>query len=95
MGLLYMFKRLDRNRWFLCYDCLMRSGNDSVQSIFHSKAPKVLVLERPLQKCPRCGSINTKSFQDLKNERKDSTLFGLERIAKKYPTNRFEIEKAG
>ncbi|MGH9454562.1 MAG: hypothetical protein ACRD2O_11410 [Terriglobia bacterium] len=72
----------------------MQTGNDSAKSIFHSTAPKVLILNRPLQKCPRCGGINTKSFQDLKDERKDSTLFGLERIVKKNPRDQFESEKA-
>lgn len=94
MGLLNLFKPINRNHWFLCYECLMRTGNDTAKSIFHSTAPKVLILNRPLQKCPRCGAINTKSFQELKDERKDSTLFGLERIVRKHPKDQFEFEKA-
>ncbi len=94
MGLLNIFKLINRDQWFLCYECLMQSGNDSTKSIFHSRAPKVLILNRPLQKCPRCGSVNTKSFQELKDEHKDSTLFGLERIVKKHPRGQFELDKA-
>jgi len=94
MGLLNLLKPINRDQWFLCHECLMQSGNDSTKSIFHSRAPKVLILNRPLQKCPRCGSVNTKSFQELKDEHKDSTLFGLERIVKKHPRAQFEFEKA-
>jgi hypothetical protein len=43
-------------------------------------------------KCPRCGSTNSKSFQDLKDEGSGSALWGLENIVRKYPRRQFEVK---
>ena len=95
MGLLSFFRKLDREHWFICYKCLGDSNHDELKSVFHSLAPKVLVVGRSWQQCPRCGSTNTKSFAELKEERQDSALWGLERIVKKNPRRLFEVEDAG
>lgn len=95
MGLLHRFLGLNREHWFVCYNCLGVNDHDEMKSIFHSEAPKVYVLGRPWQKCPRCGSTNTKSFAELKEEGQDSALWGLERTVKKNPRSLFEVAGAG
>jgi len=91
MGLLGLFRKPDREHWFICYNCLGVTNHDETKSIFHSLAPKVIVVGRPWQKCPRCGSTNTKSFADLKEEGQDSALWGLEQTVKKHRRSHFEV----
>ncbi|MGH9451877.1 MAG: hypothetical protein ACRD11_15285 [Terriglobia bacterium] len=93
MGLLNHLRKINREHWFICYTCMGDSGHEETKSIFHSLAPKVLVVGRPWQQCPRCGGTNTKSFTDLKNEGMDSALWGLERIVKKNPRSVFEVTR--
>ena len=92
MAFLRMFQKIDRQHWFICYKCLGDSGHDELKSVFHSRGPKVLVVGRPWQQCPRCGGTNTKSFAELKEEGRDSALWGLERIVKKHPRRLFEAD---
>lgn len=93
MGLLNHLRKINREHWFICYTCMGDSGHEETKSVFHSLAPKVLVVGRPWQQCPRCGGTNTKSFTDLKNEGMDSALWGLERIVKKNPRSVFEVTR--
>jgi hypothetical protein len=93
MGLLGLFHKIDRERWFICYACLGNSNHDEVKSIFYSAAPKVIVVGRPWQQCPRCGGTNTKSFAELKTEGQDSALWGLERTVKKQSRRQFEATR--
>ncbi|MGH9407622.1 MAG: hypothetical protein ACRD3D_17515 [Terriglobia bacterium] len=94
MAFFSFFRKLDRRQWFICYQCLGDSNHDETRSVFHSRSPKVLVVGRPWQQCPRCGGTNTKSFAELKEEGLDSALWGLERIVKKNPRGMFEVEHA-
>ncbi|MGH9325240.1 MAG: hypothetical protein ACRD2B_00915 [Terriglobia bacterium] len=94
MGWLHHLLGLDREHWFICYKCLADNNNDETKSIFHSEAPKVYVLGRPWQKCPRCAGTNTRSFAELKEEGQDSALWGLERAVKKNPRSQFEFPKS-
>lgn len=91
MGLLNHLRKIDREQWFVCYTCLGTSDHDETKSVFHSLAPKVLVVGRPWQQCPRCSGTNTKSFAELKADNMDSALWGLERIVKKNPREMFEV----
>ena len=86
-----IFKRIDREHWFICYTCLGTTNHDEMKSIFHSLAAKVDVVGRLWQKCPRCGGTNTKSFAELKADRQDSALWGLERIIKRHKRSQFEL----
>ena len=93
MGILdRILNKKDRAHWFVCHTCMMQTGHDTVGSVFYSQDPPVVILGRPWQRCPRCGTTNTKSFQDLKNEGADNVLFGLERTVRKHPRNRFEVK---
>jgi hypothetical protein len=92
MGLMSLFRRVDRTRWFVCSTCMQQTGHDTVKSVFYSEAPPVLVIGRPFAKCPRCGGTNTRSFQEIKNEGSRSALWGLERIVKKHPRSQFEVK---
>ncbi|MGH9396171.1 MAG: hypothetical protein ACRD18_04900 [Terriglobia bacterium] len=91
MGLIDRLRKIDREHWFICYACLGDSDHEETKSVFHSLAPKVLVVGRPWQQCPRCRGTNTKSFAELKDEGMDSALWGLERIVKKHPRRVFEV----
>lgn len=93
MGILSLFRRIDRNRWFLCSNCLALTSHDTMKSVFYYAGPPEVFMGRPLTKCPRCGSTNTRSFQDIKNEGAESAIWGLERIARKYPRRQFEVKK--
>jgi hypothetical protein len=93
MGLLGLFHKIDREHWFICYACLGNTSHNEMRSIFYSVAPKVIVVGRPWQQCPRCGSTNTKSFAELKAEGQDSALWGLERTVKKHPRRQFEATR--
>lgn len=94
MGILDRLLKKDRAHWFVCYTCMMQTGNDTEKSIFYSEDPPVLILGRPWQQCPRCNGTNTKSFQQLKDEGSGGILFGLERIARKHPRSYFEAKPA-
>ncbi len=93
MELRSLFRRIDREHWFVCYTCMGNASHDEVSSVFHSLAPKVVIVGRGWQQCPRCGGTNTKSFAELKAERQDSALWGLERIVKKHPLRQFELDR--
>jgi hypothetical protein len=92
MAVLEHLVKRDRTHWFVCYTCMTQTGHDTLQSVFYSTEPPVLILGRPWQQCPRCSATNTKSFQELKNEGSENALFGLERIVRKYPRSRFEVK---
>jgi hypothetical protein len=42
--------------------------------------------------CPRCNDANTRSFQEMKDEGSESSLWGLERLARKYPRSKFIVK---
>jgi hypothetical protein len=86
-----ILRKRDRAHWFVCHTCMMQTGHDTVKSVFYSQHAPVVILGRPWQQCPRCGTTNTKSFQDLKNEGADTVLFGLERTVGKHPRHVFEV----
>lgn len=94
MGIFDRMLRKDRTHWFVCYTCMTQTGHDAVKSIFYSEDPPLVILGRAWQQCPRCRGTNTRSFLDLKNEGAENALFGLERIARKYPRDRFEVKPA-
>jgi hypothetical protein len=91
MGILSLFRRIDRKRWFLCSNCLTLTSHDTMKSLFYYDGAPESFLGRPLTRCPRCGSTNTRSFQDIKNDGSESALWGLERIARKHPRSQFEV----
>lgn len=91
MAFLALFKRIDRDHWFICYTCMGTTNHDETRSIFHSLAPRVDVVGRLWQQCPRCGGTNTKSFAELKAEHQDSALWGLERVVKKHARSQFDF----
>ena len=92
MGILDRLLKTDRKFWYVCYTCMQQTGHDTVKAVFYSQGPPVTVLGRRLMQCPRCGSTNTKSFQDLKDEGSGSALWGLENIVRKYPRRQFEVK---
>jgi len=92
MGLLACSLKGDRKYWHVCYTCMQQAGHDTVNSVFYSEGPPVLVLGRPWMQCPRCFSSNTKSFQDLKDEGGHAEVWGMENLLKKYPRRQFEIK---
>lgn len=92
MLLLGLFRKIDRNHWFVCNLCMMQTGHDTLNSVFYSEEDPVLILDRPWMQCPRCGSTNTRSFRDIEKNGSESALWGLERIVKKYPRRRFEVQ---
>jgi hypothetical protein len=94
MGLMSLFRRIDRKRWFVCSTCMQQTAHDTLRSVFYSEEPPVLVLGRPFARCPRCDGTNTRSFQDIKAEGWESSLWGLEQIVKQYPRSRFKVKPA-
>ncbi|HZT70689.1 MAG TPA: hypothetical protein VFC10_13190 [Terriglobia bacterium] len=94
MSILNFFKKIDRTRWFICHNCLMHNDHDTLNSIFYSESPMVNILGRPTMICPRCNDGNTRSFQEIKDEGSESTLWGLERIVRKHPKSRFIVKPA-
>ncbi|HEV3279447.1 MAG TPA: hypothetical protein VG860_21850 [Terriglobia bacterium] len=94
MGILSRLRGFDRRYWYVCYNCMMQTGHDTVNSVFYSEAPLVDVVGRPSMPCPRCASTNTKSFQTLKDEGSEAPLWGLERIVRKYPRSQFMVKPA-
>lgn len=95
MSILNVFKRIDKTRWFVCHNCLMKTNHDMLSSIFYSESPMVNVVGRPTMICPRCNDANTRSFQELRDEGSESTLWGLERIVKRHPRSRFVVKPSG
>ena len=87
-----LLRRINRKNWFVCSHCMQQTGHDTVQSVFYSAGPRVMVLGRPMAKCPRCETTNTRSFEEIKNEGAQAALWGLERIVKKYPRSHFEVK---
>jgi hypothetical protein len=94
MSILSLFRKIDRDRWFVCHNCMMLNDHDALNSIFYSDSPKVNVVGRPTMICPRCNDANTRSFQELKDEGSESSLFGLERLARKYPRSQFIVKSS-
>jgi hypothetical protein len=94
MNILARLRGIDRQHWHVCYNCMMLTGHDTVKAVFYSEGPAVLVLGRPLIACPRCGSTNTKSFQNLKDEGAEAPLWGLERIVREHPRRLFVVKPA-
>jgi hypothetical protein len=95
MGILDALGKLDRTKWFVCYNCMMQTSHDEARSIFYYDGPPILMMGRPLTPCPRCQSTNTVSFQKLKEDRSESQLWGLERTVKKHPRSFFEVKPEG
>jgi hypothetical protein len=92
MGVFKRSLKADRRFWHVCYTCMQQTGHDTRRAVFYSQGPLIMVLDRPWMQCPRCGSTNTKSFQDLKDEGSGSALWGLENVVRKYPRCQFEVE---
>jgi hypothetical protein len=92
MGLMSLFRRIDRKHWFVCSACMQHTAHDTLKSVFYSEDPPVMVLGRPFAKCPRCGSTNTRSFQEIKDDGSESALWGLERLVKRYPRRQFNLK---
>ncbi|HEV2425549.1 MAG TPA: hypothetical protein VGZ29_12040 [Terriglobia bacterium] len=92
MGILSRLRGIDRRYWYVCYNCMMQTGHDTVNSLFYSEGPLVDVVGRPLMPCPRCGNTNTKSFQTLKDEGAEAPLWGLEQTVRKHPRGHFMVK---
>jgi hypothetical protein len=92
MGVMSLFRPINRRCWFVCSACMQQTAHDTMRSVFYSKDPPVLVLGRPFGKCPRCGSTDTRSFQDIKDDGSESALWGLERFVKQYPRKQFIVK---
>jgi hypothetical protein len=71
---------------------MMHNNHDALNSIFYSESPKVNVVGRPTMICPRCNDANTRSFPELKDEGSESSLWGLERLARKHPRSQFIVK---
>jgi len=71
---------------------MLHNNHDALNSIFYSDSPKVNVVGRPTMICPRCNDANTRSFQELKDEGSEASLWGLERLARKYPRSQFIVK---
>lgn len=95
MGLLNLFRRVNRKSYFLCYECMRQmaaeSEPDAVKAIFFYDGPPEVVDGRSHYRCPRCQAINTVSFQYLKGTGQQAQLFGLEQIVKQNPRSLFEV----
>jgi len=92
MGILDSLRKLDRERWFVCYNCLMQTGHDEAKSIFYYTGPPTVEMGRTFYPCLRCGSTNTVSFQQLKDEQSEAQLWGLEQTVRKHPRSTFEVK---
>ena len=92
MGILDRLRGIDRRYWYVCYNCMMQTAHDVVNSVFYSEAPLTPVLGRPLMPCPRCASTNTKSFQNLKDEGAEAPLWGLEQTVRKHRRSQFVVK---
>ncbi len=87
-------RKIDRRRWFVCYNCMMTTSHDTLKSVFYTDAAPADFMGRPVMVCPRCSSTNTRSFQNLKDQQEVAALWGLERIVKKHPREQFEVKTA-
>lgn len=94
MGLLSLFRKIDRQHWFVCSRCMTRTGHDTLHSVFYYRGPGENFMGRTLVRCPRCATTETRSFQEVKNEGSEAALWGLERIVKKHPRKQFEVAPA-
>lgn len=92
MGFFNLFRRLDRRHWFVCYNCMNRNGHVAEEAIFFYDGPAEIIKDRPWVRCPRCNDLNTRSFQQLAEEESEAQLWGLERIVKKNPRERFPVK---
>lgn len=92
MGILDAFGKSDKKFWFVCYDCMQRTGHDTVKAIFYYTGPPTVLMGRAFTLCPRCQSTNTASFQKLKDEGSEAQLWGLEQTAKQHPRSFFEVK---
>ena len=92
MGLLNLFRRVHRPHWFVCYACMNNNGNVAEEAIFFYDGPPEMDKGRGWFRCPRCNDLNTRSFQQLADEKSDAQLFGLEQIVKKNPRGRFPVK---
>jgi uncharacterized C2H2 Zn-finger protein len=92
MGLWSIFRKIDRKHWFVCSTCMQRTDHDTLISVFYSKRAPEIILGRQLMRCPRCGTANTRSFEDIKNEGSEAALWGLERTVRKHPRSRFDVK---
>jgi len=92
MSILSRLRGIDRRYWYVCYNCMMQTGHDTVNSLFYSERALVDVVGRLLMPCPRCGSTNTKSFQTLKDEGAEAPLWGLEQTVRKHPRSQFIVK---
>ncbi len=91
MGILNIFKSIDRKQWFVCYNCMLHNDHNELISIFYSASPSVNVVGRPTMICPRCNDANIRSFQEIKDEGGEASLWGLERIVRKHPRSQFVV----
>jgi hypothetical protein len=94
MSWLSLFRRIEREHWFVCSHCMMHTGHDTLKSVFYYDGPGEDFLGRRLVRCPRCSTTETRSFRDLKNEGSESALWGLERIVKQHPRRHFVVKPA-
>ena len=98
MGLLSLFRRVNRKAFFLCYECMKQMGResepDAAKAIFYDDSDPEVIDGRSHYRCPRCRDLNTISFQHLRETRQDTQLFGLEQIVKKSPQSVFEIKRS-
>ena len=92
MGLFNLFRRLKRPFWFVCYNCMNRNGHNAVESIFYYDGPPEVIDGRNWFRCPRCQDLNTRSFQQLKNEGSEPALWGLEQAVRSHPRERFPVK---
>ena len=92
MGFWNRFRRLERAHWHVCYECLRNHGNRSEEAIFFDDGPpRAEFMGRQHYPCPRCQSLNTRSFRVLKRE-DENALWGLERIVRSHPRERFQVK---
>lgn len=95
MGLMSLFRRVNRRAYFLCYECMRQmsaeSEPDAAKAIFFYNGPPEVEDGRSLYRCPRCQAINTVSFEYLKETKQQAQLFGLEQIVKQNPRSLFEV----
>jgi hypothetical protein len=93
MGIIDKLRGLDRTKWFVCYDCMGRQSERPENAIFFYDGAPHVEHGRNWWKCTRCESINTRSFQFLKENGEDTALYGLERVVKSHPREHFLVEK--
>lgn len=92
MGLFDRLRSLNREHWFVCYNCITNNGQVAEEAIFFYDGPPEMIQGRGWVRCPRCQDLNTRSFQQLKEDESDAQLFGLERIVKANPRQRFPVK---